>query len=130
MGSYVLGDVEFHGSPFPHFLTGPVFELAAADELLVWLEAAAPWELRRGAFYHQYGCDLLTSQPPGRCATLFEQTALDPLRDAAGALFRTRLKRRVSVVAHKLVPGQGIGLHNDDPQARSDEPRQKMSPAL
>lgn len=126
MGRYLLGDAEPRDSPLPYFTTNSVFEPADADELLTWLEETAPWELRQASFYEQHQCNLLVNPPSGKCARLFGDVALNELRASLETWLGVKLQGRFFVAAHKLMPGQGIGLHNDDPEAGSDRETHRL----
>jgi hypothetical protein len=101
--------------PFRYFISAQVLSLDSADCLLRWLETGAPWRLHHGAFFEQYECHLLGVPAPSGCAALFEPKALNELRHRMEALLETDLTDQIEVVAHKLLPSQGIGIHNDEP---------------
>jgi hypothetical protein len=101
--------------PFRYFISEQVLSPDSADQLLHWLETEAPWRLHQGDFFEQYECNLLGVPVPGGCSALFGQRALDELKRRMEALLGTELADHVEVVAHKLLPSQGIGIHNDEP---------------
>jgi hypothetical protein len=101
--------------PFRYFISEQVLSPDSADRLLHWLETGVPWRLHQGAFFEQYECNLLGLPVPSGCAALFGQKALDQLKRRMEALLGTELTDQIEVVAHKLLPSQGIGIHNDEP---------------
>jgi len=106
---------EARRKPFRYFTSERVLSPDSADRLLHWLETGVPWRLHDGAFFEQYECNLLNAPAPSDCAALFGQNALDQLKQRMEALLETELTDQIEVVAHKLLPSQGIGIHNDEP---------------
>jgi hypothetical protein len=99
-------------APFPHALAAECLPADVAAALLNWLEADAPWRLVEADFYEQYEFSLSdVCGPPA--AALTEPSALAGLRTEMTRLFGRRFETRVSVVAHKLLPGQRIAIHHD-----------------
>jgi hypothetical protein len=111
----ILRNLEPRTEPFPFLLSTEALEPALADALLSWLETGVEWRLHEGAFYDQWECDLLSAVPPPSCAPLLTAEALADLTRRVGALFGADLSDRLTVIAHKLIGGQAIGVHNDDP---------------
>src|SRR5216684_1027452 len=101
--------------PFRYFISEQVLSPDSAGHLLHWLETGVRWRLHQGAFFEQYECNLLGVPAPSGCAALFGQKALDELKRRMEALLGTELTDQIEVVAHKLLPSQGIGIHNDEP---------------
>jgi len=111
----ILHNLELRSAPYPFFVSTEAFEPALAANLLQWLESGVAWRLHCGGFYEQWECDLLQAAPPPSCAPLFSQEALSDVRHRMANVFGTPLSERMTVIAHKLVRGQAIGVHNDDP---------------
>lgn len=101
--------------PFRYFISEQVLSPELAGRLLLWLETGAHWHLHQGTFFEQYECNLLGLAAPGGFAMLFGQKALDRLKRQMETLLGTELSDLIEVVAHKLLPSQGIGIHNDEP---------------
>lgn len=81
-------------------------------EILRWFENDAPWRLKRTEFYEQYEFSCWDySSPMASCVT--SSTVLEVIRTAMMEVFGRRFKKSISVVAHKLLEGQRIGIHND-----------------
>src|SRR5690349_1031706 len=100
--------------PFRYFTSEQVLSPELAGHLLHWLETGVCWRLHQESFFEQYECNLLSVPAPNGCAALFEKQALDDLKRRMEALLGTELMDHVQVVAHKLLPSQGIGIHNDE----------------
>lgn len=106
---------EARQTPFHYFTSSQVLSSDLANNLLYWLEAGVQWKLHNGGFFEQYECNLLNAPTPNGCAALFERQALEELKRRIQTLLGTELSDRIQVVAHKLLPSQGIGIHNDEP---------------
>lgn len=99
--------------PFAHFRASGVLDRASQAMLLDWFEGDAPWRLVETDFYEQWEFDLLGCERPATASDLFGPAALRELREAMEDRFATRFEERVTAVAHKLLPGQRIAIHND-----------------
>jgi Domain of unknown function (DUF6817)/2OG-Fe(II) oxygenase superfamily len=110
-----IATAETRRRPFRYFISQQVLSPDSAGHLLHWLETGAPWHLHQGAFFEQYECNLLGVPTPSGCAPLFGQKELNELKGRMEALLGTELADRIEIVAHKLLPSQGIGIHNDEP---------------
>ena len=105
--------VEFVDSPFRYFLARHCLDRDTERALLNWFETLAPWTLVETDFYEQYEFSMLHTCLPPFLTPLTEQSNLSLLRGAMGTLFNLAFSGRVSMLAHKLVPGQRIAIHND-----------------
>jgi hypothetical protein len=107
-----LRDAALAPSPFPHALAAECLSPRLALMLLDWFETDAPWRLVEADFYEQYEFSLWDACIPAATA-LTDASALGDLRAEMARLFQCRFKAPVNVVAHKLLPGQRIAIHND-----------------
>ena len=108
-----LVPTESADTPFRYFLAQGCFAPAFEGALLDWLEHAAPWKLVETDFYEQFEFDMRDAELPVDLAPLVAPEMLDRLRRKMGAAFGDPLGPKVQVVAHRLDPGQRIGIHND-----------------
>lgn len=99
--------------PFPYFLAERCLDPELERALLSWFETDAPWRLVEKDFYEQYEFSLFDAELPQAATALTSIEVLDHLRALFEQQFDTRLTSRVDLVAHKLVAGQRIGIHND-----------------
>ena len=106
-------EVEFVDSPFRYFLARRCLDRDTERTLLDWFETLAPWTLAETDFYEQYEFSMMHTCLPPSLRPLTQHSNLSLLRDAMGTLFDSAFSDRVSVLAHKLVPGQRIAIHND-----------------
>ena len=99
--------------PFHYGLFDSVFSETAAGLVLSWLERVTFWKLATTDFYEQYEfcIDDITLPEPVRF--IRDPAFTDNLRNAMQALFGTNLTREVRSIAHKMMPTQHIGIHND-----------------
>jgi Rps23 Pro-64 3,4-dihydroxylase Tpa1-like proline 4-hydroxylase len=93
-----------------------------AKSLLEWLERDIPWRLHVGDFFEQYESNLLSFPMPNKMDMIFGDM-LFQIRKRMEALFGTKLSEKITIDGHKLISGQGIGIHNDDPQPGSESYR-------
>ena len=108
-----LSTTDMVAEPFAYFLTEHCFSPEIEAELLAWLETDAPWKLVETDFYEQFEFDLRDVALPVALAVLVAPDELERLRQVMGAAFGEALGPEVQVVAHRLLPGQRIGIHND-----------------
>jgi hypothetical protein len=99
--------------PFSYLLLERVFPHAVVECLITWLERDGPWRLVETDFYEQYEFSLLDVELPMPLAHLVEPAGLEAARRFIEEEFACQLTDRIDVVAHKLLPGQRIAIHND-----------------
>lgn len=99
--------------PFPYFLADRCLDPKIEQALLSWFETDAPWRLVEKDFYEQYEFSMFDAELPEVVTALTSSEALDRLRATFERQFDTRLTSRVDLVAHKLIAGQRIAIHND-----------------
>ena len=100
-------------SPFPHFVSCEVLPAGDLAALLEWLSNQTSWRLAQTNFYEQYELRLDSGSLPPALSSLVSPAGLASLRTDAERFFGVPLSDRSTVSAHKLVPGQRIGIHND-----------------
>ena len=105
--------VEQAGRPFRYFLADQCLTRIVERDILAWFETNAPWRLAETDFYEQYEFSLFDSNLPGSLKSMILPDSLGRLRLVMGNAFQRRLSDRVNIVAHKLLPGQRIAIHND-----------------
>jgi hypothetical protein len=105
--------VEQQRRPFPYLLADECLPVGLADALLDWFERDAPWALAKTNFYEQYEFNLLDAEQPASVRGLLSPIWLDRCRATMEQAFGTPLEARQTLVAHKLVGGQRIAIHND-----------------
>ena len=105
--------IEFVDAPFRYFLAQRCLTRKLEQALLDWFESRAPWRLVETDFYEQYEFSMLGISLPDVVSPLISPDNLSQLRRTMESLFDLSLCNRVLVLAHKLVPGQRIAIHND-----------------
>lgn len=100
--------------PYLHATVAEVFEPSIAADLLQELTSTESWQHHRGDFFEQYEVDLLR-HGTARAKTILDTAALAAVRAKVAELLMADLDDEVKVIGHRLLPGQGIGLHNDAP---------------
>lgn len=114
----LLASAEPRHLPFDHVAIGQVFEPAFAEELRAWLAASADWVSADRGFYRQFEFELAHICLAGPVKRLVRREVLAKLLRTCETQFGVPLFSGVSITAHKLVPGQFIGIHTDTPSAR------------
>ena len=104
---------ERHNQPFSYLLAEACLTPSAERALLDWFETGAPWKQVSQDFYDQYEFSLLDVDLPGAAAGMVDPSELGLLRRELSEQFATSLSPQVNIVAHKLVTGQRIEIHND-----------------
>lgn len=99
--------------PFKHFSCHSELPTEYLDALLAWFERDAPWKRVNESFYDQYEFSLFDAKIPSKLSFLTERFFLDELIQYVESLFSTKLAKQVDVVAHKLISGDLIKIHND-----------------
>jgi hypothetical protein len=102
--------------PFPYFIARQAFAPDVADAAYAWLDGCVSWRRHRTDFFDQFECSLLTMRlPPPLHDGLVSPTMLRTLRQRMEQIFSVSLADVFTVTGHRLVPGQGIGVHTDRP---------------
>lgn len=105
--------VDLRTRPFHYALFETVFPDHLHASILSWLEATRSWKLSRTDFYEQFEFSVDHVAVPPSVKIVNEPSFRTELRLEMEKVLNTRLSSRVRVLAHKLVPGQHIGIHND-----------------
>jgi len=109
----VIKDLKFYTEPYPFFSSSPNTEKENLIEWVDWFEELAPWSLVETDFYEQYEFSLLNVDLPSCAQHLVSKETLSQLILFVEKEFEVELSPVVDVVAHKLVEGQTIKIHND-----------------
>ena len=99
--------------PFRYFLVTECLDQTIEQDLLAWFEGGAPWKLVETDFYEQYEFCLFGSNLPSSLTSLISAESLAKLRETVELLLKCRLSDKINLVAHKIVQGQHIAIHND-----------------
>jgi hypothetical protein len=103
-------------TPFSHFVAMQAFTPTVADAAVAWLDGCVPWRRHLTDFYDQFECSLLNMRlPPLLHDGLVAPATLQRLRQRIEQIFGVALADVFTVTGHRLVPGQGIGVHTDRP---------------
>ena len=113
IAGFDIGRPPLRAAPFAHILVDRCLDAQAEAALLAWFEQDAPWRLVETDFYEQYEFSLLHVVLPPAVARLFQAPAMDALHRQMAETFGVAMTARLNAVAHKLIPGQRIAIHND-----------------
>ena len=105
--------IELRDSPFRYFLARRCLVPDIEQALLEWFETDAPWQLVETDFYEQYEFRMLDVVLPESVSQLTSPDNFSALRREMAEIFDVTFDDRIMLVAHKLMPGQRIAIHND-----------------
>lgn len=108
-----LSPCETEAVPFPHLYCYSVLESSIENELYDWFEHTNEWSLTEEDFYTQYEFVLSTSALPENLKCLISDDTIETIQTALKKSFDIKSLETISIVAHKLVQGHTIGIHND-----------------
>lgn len=108
-----LSPCETEAVPFPHLCCSSVLESSIENELYDWFEHTNEWSLTEEDFYTQYEFILSTSTLPENLNCLISDDTIETIQTALKKSFGVESLETISIVAHKLVQGHTIGIHND-----------------
>ncbi|NOR71747.1 MAG: 2OG-Fe(II) oxygenase [Methylomarinum sp.] len=99
--------------PFEYFFGESEIESNILSLWLDWFESSAPWKLTETDFYEQYEFSLRHTKLPDQVKYLVDSDMLEKLCNSVEKVFKIELESKVDIVAHKLLSGQTIRVHND-----------------
>jgi Rps23 Pro-64 3,4-dihydroxylase Tpa1-like proline 4-hydroxylase len=108
-----LNNIDFKSVPFKFFSSTQNTNEATISVWLDWFENKAPWRLIETDFYEQHEFSLLNIELPECLSGLVSKNTLGDLKSQVEELFNVKISNKIEVVAHKLVKGQTIRIHND-----------------
>ena len=108
-----LSIADVRSLPFQYGIFDSVFSETSASLVLSWLESVTIWKLAKTDFYKQYEFSIDDINLPESVRFLTDPHFTEELRNTMQALFDTTLSKDVRSIAHKLMPTQHIGIHND-----------------
>jgi 2OG-Fe(II) oxygenase superfamily len=122
-----LGEVESRRDPFPYFIASKAFDAETATKLLEWLETKAPWRDAKKSFYELCEFDFRDAELPETIAPMFETEYLESVKHRVEGIFSVKFHGSVTASAHKILPGQGVGIHTDFvPENHRERPVEDM----
>jgi hypothetical protein len=102
--------------PYPHAIGDGLFAPELVDDWLRTLESVSAWRPQDGGFYAADATAVAPSDAPdGAMREMLQPGGLARLEAAASQLFETTLCLHGPVIAHRMRPGQGVGIHSDRP---------------
>lgn len=100
--------------PFRYTTYRSIFEQEAAVQLAEWFERGAPWRREVGRFYDQFEFNFVDANLPPELRWMTEDSTLAAVRSTMQAALGASFLKPMKLTAHKLIEGQGIGIHNDN----------------
>jgi hypothetical protein len=112
-----FADASISAEPFPNVIVDSLFDEESCAALLDWFENDAVWEVQETNFYLQHRCSNLNAVPAAFRKNILDPGTLAAIVNHLQEVFHTTLNSElITVSAHKLLPGQGIGIHTDQPE--------------
>lgn len=108
-----LSAVKVVKKPFPHFCIVSALQNNIETQLFEWFEQTEVWTLVKADFYEQYEINMLNVDLPAHLQFLLNDEANETIKEKYKVIFNIPSLDLVGLVAHKLVDGQKIGIHND-----------------
>lgn len=99
--------------PFSHAWIPRMFPEGGNDAIWRWLESDLPWRYTQTGFYEQFEFSLRDIEPPREIGFVASESTLAAIGDWLKETFDAQQVEPVDVVAHLLLPGYRIGIHND-----------------
>jgi 2OG-Fe(II) oxygenase superfamily len=111
-----LSRLAWRRRPYPHAVGEQLFVPELVDAWLRTLETVSMWRPQDGGFYAADAIAITPSDAPdAMMREMLQPAGLRMLEDAASTLFETTLRLHGPVIAHRMQPGQGVGIHSDKP---------------
>jgi Rps23 Pro-64 3,4-dihydroxylase Tpa1-like proline 4-hydroxylase len=101
-------------TPFPHLITDALFTEAESESLLEWLETTKEWKRTVGSYFDYDRIVLGSAKPPASISQLLGSRSIGRLKKLVEECFNREMDNGVRIMAHRLRPGNGIGLHTDE----------------
>lgn len=111
--SIYLSNSDSFAEPFNYVVVRQPFTREVSLQVLQWLESEESWKFVETDFYEQYEFSLSVVSLPKDVSYLGNAAYLKMLRRNFENLFGVTFLERIDVVAHKLVSGHRIRIHND-----------------
>ena len=108
-----LSSITLNRVPFPHFYSTNALLDNKEAQVFNWFENTDEWNLTKTDFYEQYEFDFLNAKLPENLQALISEAAISKIEREFRKAFNVNALQLVGVVAHKLVHGHKIGIHND-----------------
>lgn len=105
-------NIQTKTSPYKYCFTTQFVDMLQSADILNWLKEAA-WELTVTDFYSQYEFRLDKTNTPNHLHYLFSKETFYTLKKFMQDRFGCQFQDNCYVVAHKLIDGQLIKIHND-----------------
>lgn len=116
----VLGEAICAVEPFKYIFFPEVnLSHGQNDGVLDWLDNGAQWHRRTTSFYDQYELVVLPDNVDAGVRCLVSGLILEDIHSRLEELFEVELYDFVRISVHKLVSGQKVGIHTDQPGAHT-----------
>ncbi|MDW5266114.1 MULTISPECIES: 2OG-Fe(II) oxygenase [Acidobacteriaceae] len=100
--------------PFPHFIADEFFTKTESKMLLKWLETSQEWKQTVGSYFDYDRILVGSAKLPAPVSRLLKSRSIERLRELVEEHFKREMSTGARIMAHRLRPGNGIGLHTDE----------------
>ncbi|MBV8282017.1 MAG: 2OG-Fe(II) oxygenase, partial [Candidatus Eremiobacteraeota bacterium] len=119
-----LEGAPLYDSPFPFIVADQFFSDEEARMLQTWFERDARWWLQLRNFYIHDTCENMHECPLAKADGPLSPIRRSALAELLSERFGTALERdSVTLGAHRMKPGAGIGIHTDNPELGTESVR-------
>lgn len=109
----LLWEVDFNYEPYKYFFCNSAFTKDVSAAILEWLKTSAPWKRVNETFYDQYEFSVYDAKIPTTAGFLISSDFKKKVKRFAEHTFDAALADEIDIVAHKLINGDTIKIHND-----------------
>lgn len=113
METFYLTNSDTFAEPFNYVVVRQPFTREVSLQVLKWLEFEESWKYVETDFYEQYEFSFSDVSLPRQVSFLGDPAYLTVLKRNFESLFGVKFIDRIDVVAHKLLTGHRIRIHND-----------------
>jgi hypothetical protein len=119
-----LEGATLHTAPFPFLIADRFFSEEEAAALRQWFERDARWWLQLRDFYTHDTCENMHECPLTFAGGPLARQERAAIADFLADRFGVELERdNVTLAAHRMKPGGGIGIHTDNPALGTESVR-------
>jgi len=116
----VLKSYKFIDDPFKHLMGIDFFPNGESQIILNWLKKKENWELHTEDFFEQFEYTIFEDKVPLEINSIFNEYWRKSIIKQIEEIFGILLTSKIQISARKYGIGQGIGIHNDNPNVSMD----------
>lgn len=106
-------DIPLEIYPYKHFFSNYSINEGLKESIQNWLLNDAQWNLVEASFYTQYEFSLKDTELPDFLKFIISTEYLSDLKARMEKIYAVDLLDNIDVIAHRLIKGHVIKIHND-----------------